>query len=434
MENMNLDMIEPISAAVSEQYEDRLTSLPHHVVHRILFLLDIEDIAKLSLASKKCDNLCLTVPRLKIYDCEGSDVRIQFLDFLVSFIKRRNGTKMSAVSLNWFCERFAHNEMFRIMWLINQVIECQVDYLYLQLFFDNEPFIMPMDVFWSESMRTLTIDMLESELQLPSPHGVSHLKYLRLDNAEIADDSLGEWISSVCKFLEELWLAVISGIKKFRFTSQSLLLLHIESCSFDYLDISTKSLGSFSFEPFETSTIISLNINAPNLFILHCPKICLDYFTVKKSELKYTVRLFLPETCPIRTDEFHSLLASIAQVTKLTTNSSSIQEIPLDNNETSRFDFKFWESLKFSFVDGLEDIDIGIHEGKNEEGLIEFFLGNAKKLKKLIITSNNCIPTKLAHKIESVVAASANRIEFNSRGNRMTVEFKPQLRSLTMED
>ncbi|KAM7255741.1 hypothetical protein ACFE04_008639 [Oxalis oulophora] len=184
MESMNL--------GVSEQYEDIVSSLPHHVAHRILFLLNIKDIAKLSLASKKCGNLCLTVPSLRIRDCENSEARIQFLDFLL----------------------------------------------------------------------------------------------------------------------------------------------------------------------FDTSTIISLNINAPNLLILHCPEICLDDFTVKKSELKYVVRLFLSETCPIRNDEFHSLLASIAQVTKFTTESSSIQEIPLDNNETSRFDFKFWESLKFSFVDGLEDVDI----------------------------------------------------------------------------
>jgi hypothetical protein len=80
---MNLDIMETVTksprrdstsqkkeSVVELEDEDRLSFLPDHLTQHVLSFMTIEDIAKLSFASKKCENLCLSIPSLTIIDSE----------------------------------------------------------------------------------------------------------------------------------------------------------------------------------------------------------------------------------------------------------------------------------------------------------------------------------------------------------------------------
>ncbi|KAM7255579.1 hypothetical protein ACFE04_008477 [Oxalis oulophora] len=91
---------------LDDDNEDRFTSLPNHLSHHILSFLTIEQIVPLSLASKKCQNLCLTVPILAIEDYskngdECQPKRVRFLDYLVTFIERRKCAKLTKLIICW---------------------------------------------------------------------------------------------------------------------------------------------------------------------------------------------------------------------------------------------------------------------------------------------------------------------------------------------
>ncbi|KAM7255530.1 hypothetical protein ACFE04_008428 [Oxalis oulophora] len=475
---------------------DRFSSLPNHVAHHILSFLMIEDIARLSLVSKTYENLCLTVPKLAIEDTskngdECSPQRVRHLDYLVGFINRRNRAKLTDFFISWGITGLPFKETVRVDWLLNQAMLCKVNKVIIELHFDEFVFLVPLEVFWTQSLTSLSILLGNCHLEFPSPYGFSNLKHLLIDHAVIENDSLGEWISSVCKCLQKLWLTEISGMEKFKISSKSLQELEIVSCNLDYLDITAESLDTLNLiEAFDlSSSTSSLKVYAPNLLILDCSGYCIEYFTVNKSKSNYSVGLCLPKECPARTHELKTLLSSIVQATELTIDHFSLQQlflnnclpyafsdlqslrishdcshivtipaiawfllglsqnlkkmhmyhdfsasdgIPLDINK-SWFDLKVWESRKnLLFIHGVEEVELDIQVGVFEEWLVDFLLKNARKLKKLTISSKHSIPAKLAQKLVTFLAASPERAELTSSGNKMVVEFKPQLDSMTL--
>ncbi|KAM7255639.1 hypothetical protein ACFE04_008537 [Oxalis oulophora] len=471
--------MESVNLNGDDNDEDRLTSLPNHLSHHILSFLTIEQIVTLSLVSRKCQNLCLTDPILTIEDSskngdECPPKRVHFLDYLVTFIKRRKCAKLTNLVLSWGITGLPFKETVRVMWLLNHAMLCNVDCVALELDFGKFPFLIPLQVFWTESLTSLAIYMCNGYLEFPTPYGFSHLKHLLINRAVINNDSLGEWISSVCKCLQKLWLTEIYEMDIFKISSQSLQELEIESCNLDYLEISAQSLKTLNLiKALDLSNSSYCNVYAPNLLILACSGNCIEYLTLQKTESKYSASLILPEAYLSKTDELKSLLSSLVQVTELSIDHMSLQGL-YDNNclpfpfinlqsvrlhngfenisvpaighflqglshnlkklhmdhylgaeadieilDATRFDLKFWESFNFSFVHGLEEMELDIHEGNFEEGLVDFLLKNAIKLKKLTISSKHSIPTKLAHYLIAFVETSRHRAKFSSQGNKI---------------
>ncbi|KAM7279750.1 hypothetical protein ACFE04_006884 [Oxalis oulophora] len=143
-----------------------------------------------------------------------------------------------------------------------------------------------------------------------------HLLYV-----QVVDESLGEWISSTCKFLEILKLQIVSGVQIFRISSASLLEISVSGCSFDYLDISAQLLHTISL--YLSATALLVNVYAPNLFGVRYsgvfPK--LSSVEMKKTELKYFVSLDLRSW----TNGLQSFLPYIVPVTDLVIDCNSIQ-------------------------------------------------------------------------------------------------------------
>ncbi|KAM7272235.1 hypothetical protein ACFE04_026898 [Oxalis oulophora] len=365
---------------------DRLSFLPNHIVHHIISFTSIKDVAKLSFTSKKWENLCLTAPSLRI---SGTDIslfdveRVRFMDFLVNFMRRRNCAKMTDLYVSWSVEDdLGYRETNRILWLLNHATECHLNNLRLNLNFGDAAFVMPMEIFWNESLTSLAVGMTSCQLEFPFPYGFSNLKQLRLEFSAIANDLLGEWISSVCRYLEILRLTEISGMKRFKISSKTLLEIHITSCNLDHLDIaSSHSLKTIQLhDPFDPSSTPTLRIHAPYLLNLRCSGICIDHLGVEKSELGHSVAVGLPKTCPIRIDDFKSLLSSIDQVTELVTDCFSIQGLYLNN--CLPFELSNLQSLVL-YCGYLNNITI--------PATVLFLQGLSHCLKKLRILPGYCV-------------------------------------------
>ncbi|KAM7273370.1 hypothetical protein ACFE04_028034 [Oxalis oulophora] len=336
--------------------KDRFSSLPIHVAHHVLSFLSIEDIAKLSFTSKTLKVLCSSVPSLiintyKLTFPRGSVQRVQFMNFLVRFLRSHQGTEMTSLYIVWPTD----NESSHIMSWLNHALRCHVKEIELYLDHRSGIIVVPLYVFCCESLRSLTIELREGrgefnkgKLKLLTPPGFSsRLKYLHLANLEIVDESLGSWISTSCKFLEKLELEEIFGIKKFKISSPSLLAIKIELCCFEDLNISAQLLHSFLFSK-SCYASTSLNIHAPNLLCYSGSSF--DSLRVeKKSESNYYVELFLFRTCPGGTNE---LQLNIVQVTDLAIDINSIQV--LHKKKCLPFAAKSLQSLVLFYEDLTE--------------------------------------------------------------------------------
>ncbi|KAM7255647.1 hypothetical protein ACFE04_008545 [Oxalis oulophora] len=320
--------------------EDRLSFLPNDVAHRILSFLSIDEIGMLSLASKSCEKLCLSVPSL-IIDDNSLSLSKGFMDFLEHFMRSRRGAKLTKLSIMSSCGKLKYNEIFCFMWLLNHAMECQVNDIDIELSLETGVvFVMPPDVLCCESLISLKIDLtyddedldsiVHGALEFPSPHGFAYLRSLHLISLRIDGDSLGEQISYVCKFLEKLTLEYLSAMQKFKISSQSLLELTILGCSIEHLDISATSLQTISLR--HDKIITSTNVYAPNLLrFIWYENSCENLNFVENPSLLHTLDLTLGKDYPemIKLD---NLLPIIVQVSYLIINPYTIQALYEDRH------------------------------------------------------------------------------------------------------
>ncbi|KAM7255533.1 hypothetical protein ACFE04_008431 [Oxalis oulophora] len=320
--------------------EDRLSVLPNDVAHRILSFLSIDEIGMLSLTSKSCEKLCLTVPSLFIDD-NSLSLPKGFMDFLLHFMRSRRGAKLTKLSIMSSYRELKYNEIFRLMWLLNHAMECQVNDIDISLSLETGVvFVMPQDVLCCESLISLKIDLnyyygglhliVDGALEFPSPHGFAYLRSLHLISLRIDGDSLGEQISYVCKFLEKLTLEYLSAMQKFKISSQSLLELTIVNCCVEHLDISATSLQtiSLSYDIIKTST----NVYAPNL-------LCFNWYENSCENLNFVENPSLLHTLDLRIGKDHpemikldNLLPIIVQVSYLIINRYTIKALYEDRD------------------------------------------------------------------------------------------------------
>lgn len=200
--------------------KDRLRSLPDEVAHHILSVsaqnhrLEMKDSALFSCVSKKCRELVLSNPTLRIYDPFATTStcieRLEFMNSLNRLLANRGDNMLQLFDIVWYPHYstgtpcFCKNEKFRIIiWIHNVLRRCKVETL--SLFIENSysdddalP-AFPSYIFHSESLTSLMVDF-HCTIRAPSLAFSSNLKSLELTYVTIVDEGFFKWISCCYKF------------------------------------------------------------------------------------------------------------------------------------------------------------------------------------------------------------------------------------------
>ncbi|PON52235.1 LRR domain containing protein [Parasponia andersonii] len=173
-------------------------------------------------------------------------------------ISLRRGVPTHRLYINWCLESSLNvnrgdEEEYRVLtWLHNAVL-CEVKELELVLKpKSGSAFSLPPSLIGSRSLEYLKVENLVTcftdgivKFLSYSSIGYSSLKCLRLSHVRI-DESFGNWVSTCCKFLENLSLSWIKEIKSLIIDSSCLQGLHISSRDLCHLQVSAEILGWFT--------------------------------------------------------------------------------------------------------------------------------------------------------------------------------------------
>jgi hypothetical protein len=217
---------------------DRISILLDHIALHILSFLAMEDIARLSIVSKRWRALCISIPSLTFDSMQYESNHLKhdhFMDFLDRFILRRSGIKMPRFCVRWMSEKW-YLEGFRVLTWLHYAVRSSVEVLDLELDIRSAGLLqMPLDVYRCESLRFLTVDLHGRILELPSSNGFTKLQSLTLKRVRVLDKLFVEQVLSFCESLDKLCLDSVKGISNINIRSSSLKFLEIRS--YDYSDL-----------------------------------------------------------------------------------------------------------------------------------------------------------------------------------------------------
>lgn len=265
----------------SEAMADRFSDLPDQVAQHILSFLSITDLARVCCVSKRCAERCMSTSALN-FDGFSSDwkstcyKRLQLLTYLERFLFSRGDNKIQSFRVNW--ERhyvdgnetpcICDSEHYRMITWIKRAVRCNVEMLDLKMtLYDSKEAAFPFCIFLCGSLRALKVDMDFTLLRTPSFAFSSNLNYLKLRSVVIEDERFFKWISSSCKFLQELHLKELCGTETISIESSSLKRLEFFGVfNVSHLNIAGEKLEDISIGwLFESPSNKSFNISAPNL-------------------------------------------------------------------------------------------------------------------------------------------------------------------------
>ncbi|PON81046.1 F-box domain containing protein [Trema orientale] len=214
---------------------DRFTSLPEHVAHEILKFLPLEDISRLSVVSRTCRQVCISMPSLKVNAAPyrySTTKRTQLMNYVDRLLSLRRGMDSRCLFIDWGLP--STEEEHRVLsWLHNAVV-CNFKQLKLILRLKSgSEFTVPPSLLCSTSLESLTVNIgINALLKFPSYYssinGFSSLKSLTLCGVRI-DESFSNWVSICCKFLRKLCLSQIKETKSLVINSSSMHQLFISS-------------------------------------------------------------------------------------------------------------------------------------------------------------------------------------------------------------
>lgn len=214
---------------------DRLSSLPEHVAHKVFSSLSMEDIFRLSSVSKRCWQLCISIPFLIFDDSryQSSEIkRTRLLNNLERMLVARQGMDTESFNIRWSLENYGIEEEHRVLSWLHTVLKCNVKQLDLDIVLKSEAeFALPHSLLSCLLLESLTLKFKNGIgiLNIPSSiscSGFSSLKSLELKSVRISD-SFGDWVSSYCRVLTKLCLTYTKGAKSIIITSSSLETLKI---------------------------------------------------------------------------------------------------------------------------------------------------------------------------------------------------------------
>ncbi|XP_026421639.1 F-box/LRR-repeat protein At3g59190-like [Papaver somniferum] len=238
--------------SMSEQAEDRITNLPESLLHYVLSLLDIKEVARTSVLSKRWYCIWISVPTLDFRSLsdpfpstpsrELSDREsIKFMDMVDRILHLHDMSSIQKLSLRW---NYPLNESRVYLW-ISAAIRRNVEKLSLTLI-QNASFSAPLSLCNCESLVTLKLDIYPF-LYLPKYMSFPKLKHLKLSRVMFSDEYINGKLFSSCPVLENLTLETCEWlyIKKFCLSTPSLKVLEI--WNLDYFG-RNYGLGNCSFE------------------------------------------------------------------------------------------------------------------------------------------------------------------------------------------
>ncbi|CAK7351815.1 unnamed protein product [Dovyalis caffra] len=210
--------------------EDRISTLPNVLLHRILSFVDSVQVVQTCVLSKRWMNVWKSHPYLDFnYETFSSmiefddeeDGMIVFTDFINQVLVRRNNFK--AVKLSFDLCHYTRNSLVES--LIYYAVKHNAEEICINNAYCYRPIVLPHCFFNCESLRSLKLKVGSSDIVLPESLGLPSLKTLHLGGAKNFDGK----IFSSCPNLENLTLEDISlfGITTFNIHALNLKSLEI---------------------------------------------------------------------------------------------------------------------------------------------------------------------------------------------------------------
>lgn len=289
----------------SVQDGDRFSALPDGILHHILSFLTLKDLAKLSFASKRCQEVCNSSPCLSLSNInlkpDNPLCRLGFHSFLHSLMLHRcsRGVKTQTLSLCWSFHRRLADEEYRVCSWLQHAVNSGVEQLNLEVIADGKPFALPVCVLGCESLRSVIVNTNNGVLKLPSTlsccDASSTLRTLIFESVRIEDDGFQQWFSCF-KSLKVLIMSRVSGMKSITIASSSIEKLRI-TCDDDLCHVHIQELEKlcelYIFWRVRNSCSKSLQISAPNLQRFFWAGLAVDYFCMTNSSLLWEAAIGL---------------------------------------------------------------------------------------------------------------------------------------------
>ncbi|XP_026424578.1 F-box/LRR-repeat protein At3g26922-like isoform X3 [Papaver somniferum] len=217
-----------------EAAKDRISNLPDSLLHQILSFLEIKDVARTSVISKRWKYICITVPDLdfsisnRITSSSETD---KFMDFVDGTLHRHKFSNVNKFSLRWD----DHLNESRLHSWISSLLMGNVKELSLHIR-QNQSVFIPPSLFTCESLISLDLSTYPN-IRLPKCINFPRLKHLKLSGFEISDESWNGELFLNSPVLEELILGPCKfDIGNFCISIPTLLKVYIlcddEDCAF----------------------------------------------------------------------------------------------------------------------------------------------------------------------------------------------------------
>jgi hypothetical protein len=290
---MEITMQDPVQDGDGDG--DRLSGLPDRIVHRIISFLTLKDLARLSFASRRCQELCNSTPTLSLSNIDllkPDDIlcRLSINAFLHGLMLHRcsHRVKMQSLSLRWSFQHSLPDEQYRVWSWLQHAVNSDVGEFNLNI--TGKPFSLPVCVLGCESLSSLVVNTNNGILRFPSTLSLSYassstLRTLILESVRMEDDGFQQWLPSL-KFLKVLSLSKVSGMKSMRITSSSiekLIIRRFEDLCHIQIQEVEKLNELYIVWRFNNCGSKSLEISAPNLQRFLWVGYAVDYFCMRSS-------------------------------------------------------------------------------------------------------------------------------------------------------
>jgi hypothetical protein len=318
--------------------DGRFSDLPDEMVHHILSFLQMRDLSRLSVVSRRCRELCISNPHLDLsnIDLINSDEssRSRFYSFVDRLISLRcmHRVKRQTFRLRWSFVGGGGGggDEYRVATWLQHAVNMGVERVSLELVFDlGKPFDLPLCVLGCNSLRQLKVDAGDGFVKLPSSYfAATNLRTLKLGPVRIENGcNVGELLSSF-KSLQRLTLDKISGIKSMTFTCPSVETLRLATYDDELCNISIvqEKLQDLYIYWSSKAGGKSLTINAPNLKRFYWAGSAVDYYNCLR-DLSHLFHAGMHLSFPTHqaSCKFEKILRSIQRAKRLTINESFVE-------------------------------------------------------------------------------------------------------------
>ncbi|XP_059630181.1 uncharacterized protein LOC132273179 [Cornus florida] len=421
---------------------DRFSSLSDEVAHEILSFLTIEEIARISVVSKRFRRLSLSAPYL-------------FLNFSCTKISKVGNTLLNTdrfVSLldgTTKLRRFVLKNVFLYSEDIIQVCNwtreaAEIDLSFVM--FDKDCFSLQPSTF----VRAIKLRLHGGNLKLPSfTTSFSSLQVLDIKSIKLPNNLPDKWVSSLFPVIKKLILEDVEDIKDLNISSSSLEFLSINRCTLRRVVVLAQRLQTLCVGSCNLLRYWLFKIYAPSLqniswtansysfqggFVclkdsyhanIDAPRIKLLQFinnaksvTVGANILQVLLaedlighsldnvqNLDMQVSCKenYRVPALAFLFGRLHNLKTLTIRCIDRETFGCDGSkvllalETRDFniDMEYWKSQDVAFIHQLKEVKIEIRKWGCEVGLVKYLIKHAKALDKMIVTFSSNIDTSI---------------------------------------